>query len=108
MPTIADKLHVQGTMYDRRVKLTSQDREEIKEKGAGYGIRKMAREYGVDKRLIQFILYPERLEASRKNRDWRRYHDRKKLTKQSRYLRHRKMKLYKLGILKIKKGGEKI
>jgi len=101
MPTIADKLNVQGTKYDKRVKLTPQDREEIKAKGAGYGIRKMGREYGVCHRTIQFILYPERLVASRKNRDWTRYHDRQYLTKASRELRHRKMKLYKKGLLKI-------
>lgn len=88
---------VQGTQYDKRRKLTEEQKEEIKAKGASYGIRKLSREYNVDKRLIQFILYPERLKAARANRDWTKYHDRVALTTATRELRKRKKLLIEQG-----------
>jgi hypothetical protein len=46
---------------DRRIKIQKSEHPRIKLLHAqGVAIRAIAREYGVDKRLIQFILFPER------------------------------------------------
>jgi hypothetical protein len=60
---------------DRRRKILPEEHWYIKVLfQSGWAIRAIAREYGVDHRTIQFILFPERLEASRANRDWRNYY----------------------------------
>jgi len=53
---------------DRRVKLTDEDREEIREKYATgeYSTYKLADLFGVSRRTIQFILDPKKLEENRK------------------------------------------
>ena len=101
MPYKSDKIKIVGTKYDNRVKLSFEQKEEIKEKGAVYGIRKLGREYGVDHRTIQFILYPERLIAANLNRDWTKYFDRKSLTTAARNLRRRKHQLSLEGKIKL-------
>jgi IS30 family transposase len=48
-------------MLDRRRKLTDEDREDVKVwHRQGTSIHEIARTLGVNKRLIQFILFPER------------------------------------------------
>lgn len=67
---------------DRRVKLTEQQRDEIKTNINWLSINKLSQEYKVSRRLIQFILYPERLEVCRnafaKRRKDGRYYDKEK------------------------------
>lgn len=53
---------------DRRVKLTHEQREEIRNNDLGLSINALARKYGVSKRLIQFIRFPERHEKNLENR----------------------------------------
>lgn len=51
---------------DRRRALTPEDRETIRELvSQGAGINATARAYGVDKRTIQFIAFPDRLERNK-------------------------------------------
>ena len=81
---------------DRRVKILPEERQEVKLLfKAGWAIRAIARKYEVDHRLIQFILFPERLEASRANRSWRNYYDKEKNTESMRD--HRRYKHQVLG-----------
>ena len=82
---------------DKRVKLTRSDKEDIvKLHDNNWSIRQIARLYEVDKRTIQFILFPERLErnkALRRERllcDPQRYYDREKHTRATADLRNRK------------------
>lgn len=70
---------------DRRVKIPKEDHDYIRERvKRGEGIRALAREYGVDKRLIQFIVDPEKLALNRELRKarggWKRYYDKDKHT----------------------------
>jgi hypothetical protein len=62
-----------------------------------HSLRKVAKIYGVDKRTIQFILYPNRLkhlqEMHRKNEHWKTYFNRKQLTEAVKKLRAKKRKL---------------
>jgi hypothetical protein len=94
MPYKSEKLRL-PEQYDKRVKIPKSEHDTIRKLFTdSMAIRAIARKYGVDKRTIQFILFPERIEAMRKNRDWRDYSNRKKLTEATRGLRRRKHKLY--------------
>jgi len=58
-----------GKNNDRRIKIPATEHAYIKQRHKqGEAIRAIARGYGVDKRLIQFIIYPERLALNRKLR----------------------------------------
>jgi hypothetical protein len=99
MKCIYDRVLITGTKYDLRIKLTAEQKREIKILGAGYGIHALAKKYGVSRRLIQFTLYPERLVASQINRDWRKYHDKVYQSASGRKIRQRKLLLIKEGKL---------
>jgi hypothetical protein len=99
MPYKSEKIRLPAE-YNRRRKLSDKDRADIKNLWAeGAAIRALARMYDVDKRLIQFILFPERQEAAKRNRDWRDYYDKEKNTKAIREHRRYKQQLYKKGLL---------
>lgn len=75
-----------GKNYDRRRKLTDEQYEEIRRKYAtgDYSYNGLAKEYGVSKRLIIFIVNPE---SKRKNDErikahWRDYQDDKERHKE--------------------------
>jgi hypothetical protein len=52
---------------DRRRKIPTSEHSYIRERHKnGEGIRELARFYNVDKRLIQFIVYPERYALNKK------------------------------------------
>lgn len=60
MPYKSDKIKIAGTSYDRRVKLTDKECEEIKYlyKTSIHSQRKLARMFGVSQSLIVMILNP--------------------------------------------------
>ena len=60
MPYKSEKIKIQGTMFDRRRKLTEEQKEEIRKKYSTglVGQRPLAKEYGVSRGLIQVILNP--------------------------------------------------
>ena len=75
-------------MKDRRRKLTDEDKEDIKKLHKdGESIHGIARLYVAkcSKRLIQFVIYPERLKAMQerdaKNQHWKKYYNREQLNK---------------------------
>lgn len=100
MPYKSEKIKIAGTKYDRRRKLTEADKEEIREL-VGLSVREIARRYGVDKRLIQFILYPERLAKSKLDRASRggssAYYDKDKQRDYMKKHRRYKQELYVKG-----------
>lgn len=71
-----------GTKHDKRVKLTPEQKEEIRENKECLSQRKLAKKYGVSRRTIQFILDPKKLEENKKRRAERGgskiYYDREK------------------------------
>ena len=89
--------------FDRRVKLTDSERKEIRSlHKEGNTIRSIARlfEKKCSRRLIQYILYPERLEEiykrQKENKNWLKYYDK---DKRREYMRgHREYKALVLGI----------
>ena len=93
-----------NTMLDRRRKLTDEDKQNIKNlHKEGESIHEISRIYKnvCSRRLIQFVIYPERLkqlqETNAKNQHWKKYYNRKQLTEASRNWRH-----YKKSILNKK------
>lgn len=67
MPNKLDKIAIDNPKNDKRVKLSSKDKEDIKKEHdtGSISINALARKYGVSKRLIQFTLFPERKEKAK-------------------------------------------
>ncbi len=83
---------------DGRRKILKEEHQHIRQLYSElHSMRKVAKIVGVSRRLIQFIIYPERLkhlqEMHRKNEHWKTYFDRKKLTEATKKLRAKKRKL---------------
>ena len=78
-----------GTMYDRRRKLSDDDKRDIQDlyNFEHLPIREIARRYEhiCSRRMIQFVVFPERdkklKEKVSKEKRWKKYNDRKTLTK---------------------------
>ncbi len=104
MTSKADKLRINHPKLDKRVKLTDEQRKEIKENKLGLSQRKLAQDYGVSRRLIQFILDPEKLEENKKRREERGgskiYYDKDKHKESMRIHRKRKTDLFNEGLIK--------
>jgi hypothetical protein len=81
---------------DRRCKLTKQDRIDIASLKGECSIHHLAKAYGVSRRLIQFIQYPER----HKQPDHKKYYDKDKHRKYMKDHRRYKQELYVKGELK--------
>lgn len=85
--------------FDRRIKLTGKDKQNIVDlyEIEHCAIREITRIYGVSRRLIQFTLFPERLEHSKELREkrggWKQYYDKDKNTKAIKEHRHYKYKI---------------
>lgn len=87
---------------DRRIKLTDDDKERIKIRhNEGESIHGLSRAYNVNRRLIQFVLFPERLELNKQLRakrgGWKQYYNKEYNTKAIR--EHRQ---YKQSVLQNK------
>jgi len=83
---------------DRRRKLTDEEKEEIKELyRKGWSIRKIAKKFQdkCSRRLVQFILFPERYKHSRINWHWRNYYNKEKHAKIMKEYRRYKAKILK-------------
>lgn len=83
---------------DKRIKLTDVEREEIKSLYGTISQRKLARMYGVSRRLIQFIGDPEKHEknliARQKRGGSKFYYDKDKHKDYIKNCRHHKQELY--------------
>jgi hypothetical protein len=64
---------------DRRRKLTLEQREEIRLNVDGLSQQRLADRYGISKRMVQFILRPEKLAENLHRREerggWKQYYD---------------------------------
>ncbi len=73
MPRKTDSMNLKSQFLSRRVKLLDCQKERVfkMHHGESYGINQLARMFKVNKRLIQFICYPERAERNRQLRETR-------------------------------------
>lgn len=101
MPRISDNIPIKNETLDKRVKLTKEEKEDIKENRLGLSQRGLARAYGVSRRTIQFILDPEKLKKNIERRKERggskQYYDREKNNKYMRDHRNYKKELFTKG-----------
>lgn len=105
LPYKFEKIPINNPKYDKRVKLTDEDRESIREEYASGVISQntLAKKYGVSKRLVQFILNPEKQEIAKQQFAERqkdgRYYDKDKNNEYMRNHREHKKDLYSKGLL---------
>ena len=96
MPSKLDLIKINNPVFDRRVKLYDSDKEDItvKYKTGLYSLMALANEYGVSKRLIQFVIHPERLLHNKVLRvargGWKLYYN--KITNNQYKRKHRQYK----------------
>lgn len=107
MPYKFNNIPINNKKYDRRVKLSDQDREEIRElyKKGNISQQALADKYNVSKRLIHFVIHPEKEVAAReqfkmRQKD-RRYYDKDKHRRYMKKHRDHKKELYKNNLLKV-------
>ena len=106
MPRKSDSIAISNEKLDRRVKLTSEDKELVKwlreEEQISY--QKLANRFGVSKRLIIFICKPETkikdLENRAKRGGSKIYYDRESHTTAIREHRDYKKQLFSQGLIK--------
>jgi len=99
MPYSTDNKALKDPFLDRRRKLLPCQEEMIKVyHKAGTSINQLSRDFKVNKRTIQFILYPERLEKNKQLRHERGgssiYYIKEKHTKSVREHRNHKAKVF--------------
>lgn len=97
MPYKCEKLKI-PRKYDKRVKLTDDEREQIKELYGKISQRKLAKRFNVSRRLIIFIGCPEKHQRNIEVRH-SNYYERERHLVYMRNHRHRKQKLYLEGKL---------
>lgn len=108
MPYKSERIPISGTAYDRRQKLTPEQREEIYHRYHTESIsqRRLAQEYGVSRRLVTFIIDPDKMEESRQRLKQSKAKglykpDKKKWASTVREHRRYKQELFKQGLIKI-------
>ena len=106
MPALIDKVTV-GAEFDRRRKLTDEQRDEIRHKYATgeYIYTQLAEEYGVSKKVILLTVNPE---SKRKNAEYAKTHWKNQIrTKEERTRTAREHRAYKQQLLDAGKIGNK-
>lgn len=105
MPYKSEKIKIQGTMLDRRRKLTDEQKVEIEEKYKT-GLtsqRLLAKEYNVSRSVIQVIVNKDIAERKKEyvKNNWKKYSNRKDLTKATRETRQYKQRLLLSGKISL-------
>ncbi len=105
MPYLSEKITIRGTSLDRRRKLSEQEKKDItaEYKAGKTSYNKLARQYGVSKRLIIFTVNPEKRLENYKKRVERggsqQYYEKDSHNLSVKRLRQYKQKLYLEGKL---------
>lgn len=106
MPYISEKIKLPREL-DRRVKLSDNDKLDIIARyKKGDAVRQIARDYEAicSRRMIQFVIFPERLQQLQakhiKEKSHLKYYDKNKWRETMRDHRNYKQKLYVSGLIK--------
>src|ERR1035437_10053724 len=99
MTSIVDRYAIKNKELDKRYKLTDKDREEITALYPSLSLRDLAHLYDVDKRTIQFVLYPERLKTVNFKGHWKKYYNKEKHRIAIAKYRQHKKELLEKGLL---------
>ena len=99
MPYKSEKMKIAGTKYDRRRKLTEEQKNEIIAFRGEISQRKCAEKFGVSRRTIVFLWYPEKQLANKQLRQqrggWQQYYNKEEHRENIKNTRRYKQKLYK-------------
>lgn len=107
MPFKSSTIIIAGTKNDKRIKLSDDDKELIRElrENEEISYNKLAERFGVSKRSIIFVCKPETLEACKKARDLRggsaQYYNKEANTEKQRNHRRYKQDLFVKGIITL-------
>ena len=71
MPYKSEKIKIEHTKHDKRIRLTENQKDEIISLRGLISIHKCAERFGVCRRTIQFLWFPERLERNKQLRQKR-------------------------------------
>jgi len=105
MPSKSDNIIIEHTEFDQRIKLSVEQKKEIIERYHCEGLpqRKLAKIYGVDRRLISFIINPVAYEENLKRRAERGgtaiYYDKEKHRGYMKSHRRYKNRLHREGLI---------
>jgi predicted HTH transcriptional regulator len=109
MPYLSEKIIIEKTKFDKRIKLTDDDKKLIiwlreEEK---LSQRQLAARFNVSRRLITFVLDPEKkvrdLENREKRGGWKQYYDKEKNTEYMKDHRNYKQDLKVRGLISLPK-----
>lgn len=103
MPFKSEKIVTAGSEHDRRRKLTDVQKDQIVALRGTISAHKCAEQFGVSRRMMQFLWYPERLEANKQARQvrggWKQYYNKTNWAEAMREHRKYKQELYNAGII---------
>lgn len=98
MPYKSEKIKIEHTDKDRRIKLTDEQKDKIIALRGILSCHKVSEIFNVCRRTIQFLWYPERLERNKQKRQerggWGQYYDKNKWKETMKEHRHYKQKIY--------------
>ena len=104
MPSKIDRIIINNENLDKRVKLTADQKLEIIGLKETYSQRATARMFGVSRRTIQFIWFPEKLAENKARRaergGWKQYYNKEENTKSHKKHRAYKKELFKKDLIK--------
>lgn len=99
MPYKSEKMKIAGTEYDRRRKLTDEQKDQIIALRGTISQRKCAEMFKVSKRTIVFLWYPEKLQANRQRLQerggWKVYYKKENHREYMKGTRKHKQEIYK-------------
>ena len=103
MPFKSEKIIIAGGKFDRRCKLTEQQKDEIISLREKISQRKCALMYGISRRTVVFLWYPDKLQRNKQVRQerggWQQYYSKERNTETIREYRRYKQKLYVDGFI---------
>ena len=103
MPFKSEKIVIAGSEHDRRCKLTDVQKDQIIALRGTISQRKCAEQFGVSRRTVQFLWYPEKLEANKQARQarggWKQYYNKTNWAETMREHRRYKQELYNAGLI---------
>lgn len=107
MPYLSENIKIEGTKFDKRIKLTPEDKTLIKQIYAAgkTSQRKLALQFNVNRRTIQFVLDPDKLKENLLRRSERggfmQYYDKDKHAATVKKHRAYKESLKKEGLISL-------
>lgn len=104
MPYKSEKIIIAGSQHDKRRKLSEEQKDQIIALRGTITQRKCAEQFGVSRRTVQFLWFPEKLEANKQCRQarggWRQYYNKSEWAETMRNHRRYKQDLYLEGKIK--------